>query len=66
MPPVLLALCDRLVRWKVLPPTRRPDTAIINIYETGARAHATLAARLMFRPRCCHLLEMSRIASPDM
>ena len=46
MPPVLLALCDRLVRWRVLPPTRRPDTAIINIYETGARPRSARAACL--------------------
>ncbi len=48
MPPVLLALCDRLVRWKVLPPTRRPDTAIINIYETGDAATPTLLLALCF------------------
>lgn len=35
MPMVLEALCDRLVRWQVLPRDRRPDTAIINVYEVG-------------------------------
>lgn len=33
MPPVLRALCRRLVRWGVLPAAHEPDSAIINIYE---------------------------------
>ena len=33
MPPMLQALVHRLVRWKVLPPSMAPDSAIINIYD---------------------------------
>jgi hypothetical protein len=36
MPAVLKALCRRLVRWRILPPDREPDTAIVNVYDTGA------------------------------
>ena len=36
MPVVLKALCRRLVRWRILPPDREPDTAIVNVYDTGA------------------------------
>ncbi|BDA48977.1 probable RNA demethylase ALKBH5 at C-terminar half [Coccomyxa sp. Obi] len=33
MPPLLMALVHRLVRWGVLPRAKAPDTAIINIYD---------------------------------
>ena len=33
MPPILMALVRRLVRWGVVPSTRAPDSAIVNIYE---------------------------------
>lgn len=33
MPPLLMALVHRLVRWGVIAPSRAPDSAIINIYE---------------------------------
>ncbi|KAK9828875.1 hypothetical protein WJX72_002516 [[Myrmecia] bisecta] len=35
LPPVLVALCKRLVRWGVLPKALEPDSAIINVYEPG-------------------------------
>ncbi|KAL0021789.1 hypothetical protein WJX77_000694 [Trebouxia sp. C0004] len=33
MPPVLVSLCKRLVRWGILPKHKEPDTAIINVYD---------------------------------
>jgi alkylated DNA repair protein alkB family protein 5 len=33
LPPILVALAKRLVRWGVLPKGKEPDMAIINIYE---------------------------------
>ena len=35
MPPELEALSDRLVRWGIIPPHLRPNSAIINVYEPG-------------------------------
>ncbi|CAD7699039.1 unnamed protein product [Ostreobium quekettii] len=35
MPPVLVSLAQRLVRWGVLPANRQPDSAIVNVYEPG-------------------------------
>jgi mRNA N6-methyladenine demethylase len=35
MPPLLKALARRLVRWGVLPASKEPDSAIINLYEEG-------------------------------
>eukprot|EP00887_Chlorella_sp_A99_P003701 scaffold7.g3701.t1 len=35
LPPLLRALCARLVRWGVLPAAREPDSAIINVYDEG-------------------------------
>ncbi len=33
MPPMLQALVHRLVRWGVMPRSKAPDSAIINIYD---------------------------------
>eukprot|EP00884_Botryococcus_braunii_P015043 jgi/Botrbrau1/2353/Bobra.39_1s0038.2 len=33
MPPVLRALVKRLVRWGVLPKSKEPDSAIVNLYD---------------------------------
>ncbi|KAL3142111.1 hypothetical protein ABBQ32_004729 [Trebouxia sp. C0010 RCD-2024] len=33
MPPVLVSLCKRLIRWGILPKNKEPDTAIINVYD---------------------------------
>lgn len=38
LPAVLKALCKRLVRWRILPRDREPDTAIVNVYDTGESA----------------------------
>eukprot|EP00210_Caulerpa_lentillifera_P007696 g7347.t1 len=35
MPSVLCAIAERLVRWNVVPLSRRPDSAIVNIYNEG-------------------------------
>ena len=52
LPPVLKALCKRLVRWRILPHDREPDSAIVNVYDKGApaeRKHAP-SPPLSFRP----------------
>jgi hypothetical protein len=50
MPAVLKALCRRMVRWRILPPDREPDTAIVNVYDTGA--HAAVPAAKPIKCRC--------------
>lgn len=35
MPLILQAISDRLVRWNIVPAHRRPDSAIVNIYNEG-------------------------------
>ena len=54
MPAVLKALCRRLVRWRILPPDREPDTAIVNVYDTGARrSHPQLCSYTCTLPAGC-------------
>lgn len=35
LPPLLRGLIERLVSWGILPEDKKPDSAIINIYEAG-------------------------------